>query len=151
MADEKAEDIIRKIRKLQELVKRYSNEELRHTKNKHTHGNSRHSNQRNINSPRRHQSRKFSEYPIPDELLNLGSSLLSRGKKIRRIHNNNMTRHYMDLWISSLIKKLIEKEKEQNNAEDRKMQKVELNTDELINDPVVKEAEKYVNDINFDL
>lgn len=147
MADEKAEDIIRKIRKLQELVKRYSNEELRHTKSKHTHGNSRHSNQRNIKK----KSRKFSEYPIPDELLNLGSSLLSRGKKIRRIHNNNLTRHFMDLWISSLIKKLIEKEKEQNNAQDRKIQKVELNTDELINDPVVKEAEKYVNDNNFDL
>lgn len=147
MADEKAEDIIRKIRKLQELVKRYSNEELRHTKSKHTHGNSRHSNQRNIKK----KSRKFSEYPIPDELLNLGSSLLSRGKKIRRIHNNILTRHFMDLWISSLIKKLIEKEKEQNNAQDRKIQKVELNTDELINDPVVKEAEKYVNDNNFDL
>lgn len=145
MADEKAEEIIQKIRKLQKLVRSY--DEAPQKKHKQSPKKSR--------TPKKEQnSKKFSEIEIPDELFSIGSSLLSRGKKVRHIHNQKSTRHFLDLWISSLLKRLMEKQKIngiQDDNPEKNLNKVEFNTDELINDPGVKEVEKEVEKIVRDL
>lgn len=145
MADEKAEEIIQKIRKLQELVRNYD------TAPQRRHKHSPKQSQKKSRTPKKEQdSKKFSEATIPDDLFNIGSSLLSRGKKVRHIHNNNLNRHYLDLWISSLLRKLMEKQKlDGGQSSSQEKNKPEYNTDELINDPVVKEAEKIVRELDL--
>lgn len=143
MADEKAEEIIQKIRKLQELVRSYDEAPQRKQKRLPKKAQTP-KKVRNSNS-----TKKFSEAKITDDLFDIGSSLLARGKKVRHIHNNNLNRHYLDLWISLLLKKLMEKQKIDGGLQEKNANKIEYNTDELINDPVVKEAEKIVQELDL--
>lgn len=164
--EEKTEIIIKKIQYLQKLVQDYSTDKGKRNSRSQT---------KNYPKPTPEQMKEFGDLQISDKLQGRSYFLLSSGKKIRKLHNQRLTRHILDLWVSALINKLLQNNSKskspQSNRKNSKLSNSKLDqngnsdqeydlisnndsnldTDDLINDPGAEEANQIAQNISEDI
>ncbi|OHT09010.1 hypothetical protein TRFO_22256 [Tritrichomonas foetus] len=102
------------------------------------------------------KTENFHGIEVPEELYDRCLTVYTSAKNLRRLRNQNLTRHYLDLWLTALLRRLMSKENiDTENANEMHSSGFQsesesnshfttdgLNTDELINDPDIKVVEE---------